>query len=186
MNKTAKIIIGVLAFALLLALASYGYKLLTDTERPQNEEAAQPAQTDTIAAPVFSVQDVDGDTVSLSDFKGKPVVVNFWASWCPPCKGEMPAFEEMYQKYSEQGVVFMMVNLTDGSRETVDTAKAFLEEEGYTFPAYFDVDYSAAYAYGISSIPVSVFVDKNGNIYNGYKGELDRKTIESNIVGILA
>lgn len=128
---------------------------------------------------------MNGNNVSLSDFKGKPVVINFWASWCPPCKAEMPDYEKMYKEYASKGVVFMMVDLTDGSRETVPIAKKFLQDNGYTFTAYFDVKGSAASAYGISSIPTSLFVDKNGNVASGYIGMIDAVKMRNSIETIL-
>ena len=149
--------------------------------------AATPAatQSNRKAAPNFTVQDMNGNNVSLSDFKGKPVVINFWASWCPPCKAEMPDYEKMYKEYAPKGVVFMMVDLTDGSRETVPIAKKFLQDSGYTFTAYFDVKSSAANAYGISSIPTSIFVDRDGNVASGFIGMIDANKMKTNIELIL-
>ena len=103
-------------------------------------------------APDFTVQDGEGNSVKLSDFFGKPIVLNFWASWCPPCKAELPDFEDACKKYDGE-VVFLMVNMTDNQMETVEVAKAFVAEQGYTFPVYFDTQYEAAYLYGLSSIP---------------------------------
>lgn len=88
-------------------------------------------------APDFPVLDADGNTVRLSDMFGKPVVINFWATWCPPCKRELPDFDRLCREYGDR-VVFMMVNLTDGRRDTVDGTKKFVSEKGYTFPVYFE------------------------------------------------
>ena len=181
MDKRAKIIIGTAAFALLLILAVIGYNLLSQKVKPQQNTAAASSQTTKKSAPDFTVQDANGNNVSLSDFKGKPVVLNFWASWCPPCKAEMPDYEKMYQQYSSQGVVFMMVNMTDGSRETTATAKQFLKDSNYTFSAYFDVKSNAANTYGISSIPDSIFIDKSGNVVNAYEGMIDAATMKKSI-----
>lgn len=185
MDKRAKIIIAIAAFALLLILAVVGYNLLSQKVKPQQNTAAASSQTSKTSAPDFTVQDINGNNVSLSDFKGKPVVLNFWASWCPPCKAEMPDYEKMYQQYSSQGVVFMMVNMTDGSRETTATAKQFLKDSKYTFSAYFDLKSNAAETYGISSIPDSIFIDKNGKIVNAYEGMIDAATMKNNIETII-
>ena len=126
--------------------------------------------------PDFTVYDKDGNEVKLSDFFGKPIVLNFWASWCGPCKSEMPDFEEAYQKYGDS-IEFMMVNLTDGSRETTETAQEFIEEQGYTFPVYFDADQEAAYTYSVYSIPTTYFVDENGNGLAQASGALDSETL---------
>ena len=112
-------------------------------------------------APDFTMLDGEGNEVKLSDFQGKPVVLNFWASWCGPCKAEMPDFEDAYQEYGDD-IHFVMVNLTDGTGETLDSAKAFLEEAGYSFPVYFDTQSLGAAAYGVSSIPRTYFIDAEG------------------------
>ena len=82
-----------------------------------------------MTAPDFTVYDLDGNPVSLSDYFGKPIVLNFWASWCGPCKMELPDFQETYDELGGD-VQFLIVNLTDGSRETVETASAYLKEQG--------------------------------------------------------
>ncbi len=133
-----------------------------------------------MSAPDFSVLNADGDTVRLSDFEGKPVVLNFWASWCPPCKSEMPDFQDVFEAYGEN-VHFVMVNLTDGTRETVAIAKAFIADKGYTFPIYFDTASEAASAYGIYSIPTTFFIDAEGNMVTYAQGALDAATLKKGI-----
>lgn len=147
------------------------------SEDGASEEKAEPEKS---KAPDFTVYDGDGNEVRLSDFAGKPVVVNFWASWCPPCRNEMPHFEQLYGQVKEE-VVFLMVNLTDGKRETAEKARGFIEESGFTFPVYFDTEQDGAYRYGISSIPVTVFVDRDGYISAGYLGGLDERTLTDEI-----
>ena len=113
------------------------------------------------SAPDFTVYDREGNPVKLSSLEGKPVVLNFWASWCGPCRGEMPDFEEVYQAMGSE-VQFVMVNLTDGNTETKESALAFLNEAGYQFPVYFDLDGEAAEAYHIRSIPTTYFINSQG------------------------
>ena len=124
--------------------------------------------------------DENGEEYQLSDFKGKPVVLNFWASWCGPCKSEMPDFEKAYQKYKDE-ISFLMVNLTDGSRETVEKASAHVKEQGYSFPVYYDTMSEAAMTYGVYSIPTSYFIDKEGNIIAHAQGAIDKENLEKGI-----
>jgi len=131
-------------------------------------------------APDFTVYDANGNAVSLSDMKGKPVVVNFWASWCPPCKAELPDFDEACLEH-EGEVVFMMVNMTDGVQETLDAAQSYLAGTSFTFPVYFDSDLSAAYAYGVSSIPMTLFINAKGELVTFARGRIDADTLEKGI-----
>ena len=137
--------------------------------------------------------DASGNAVSLSDFTGQPVVINFWATWCPPCKQELPEFEAASQELgiadddtdTDGKVRFLMVALTDGQRETKDTVDAYIEENGYTFPVYYYRDYSAVTAYGISSIPMTLFIDADGNLQQYYVGMIDGQMLQDGLAAIL-
>lgn len=135
-------------------------------------------------APDFTVYDREGNTVHLSDFRGKPVVLNFWTSWCGPCKMEMPDFEEVYREYGED-IHFVMVNLTDGAQETMKTATTFLDNSGYTFPVYYDKDTDAAYTYQVYGIPVTYFINAEGHLIAQGSSALDAETIKRGIEMIL-
>ena len=131
----------------------------------------KPHMTESIkknTAPDFTVLDKDGNTVRLSEKFGKPIVINFWATWCPPCKQELPDFDKLCKEYGDR-VVFMMVNLTDGYRDTVDGTKRFVSGKGYTFPVYFDTKDNAASAYNVSSIPQTTFIDATATATRGGK-----------------
>ena len=136
-----------------------------------------------VAAPDFTAYGDDGATVKLSGYIGKPVVLNFWASWCPPCKSEMPHFNSVYEEVKED-VIFLMVNLTDGVLETEENGRQYITENGYTFPVLYDKDQEAAYAYGIRSIPSTVFIDEDGTIAAGVVGAISEETLRLGI-GIL-
>ena len=131
-----------------------------DTDAPDTPADTTPEQNPN-QTPDFTVQDWEGNMVKLSDFFGKPIVLNFWASWCPPCKAELPDFDDACKKYDGE-VVFLMVNMTDNQIETVEVAKDFIKTYGYDFPLYFDVDYEAAMVYGIRSIPQTYFINAEG------------------------
>ncbi|MBR6740234.1 MAG: TlpA family protein disulfide reductase [Clostridia bacterium] len=128
----------------------------------------------------FTVYTLSGEAVSLSDFVGKPVVLNFWASWCSPCKGEMPEFEDAYRRYGKD-IHFLMVNMTDGRSETVESASDFVRSEGYTFPVYYDTDTDAAMQYAVSSIPMTFFIGDDGIVVAYAVGAIDGDTIQRGI-----
>ncbi|MBQ8815355.1 MAG: TlpA family protein disulfide reductase [Lachnospiraceae bacterium] len=144
------------------------------------QTSSDSAEQELTMAPDFTVYDGEGNPVNLSDFIGKPVILNFWASWCGPCKNEMPDFQEAYQEYGDD-IQFLMVNCTDGFQETVETAKKFITNQGYTFPVFFDTDSDAAYTYGASSIPMTFFIDAEGHMVAYGRGMLDRETLQIGI-----
>ena len=190
MNSKIKLIIGILVFAVIIGGAYFAYDKLsgeydnnmlatnapaiTNPFAPQTEQSTE--ETELYKAPDFTVYDSNGNAVKLSDYFGKPIVLNFWASWCPPCKMEMPDFNEMYKEKGTE-YQFLMVNLTDNSRETVETAKAFIESTGYEFPVFFDKDVDAAYKYNTYSIPVTYFIDKDGYMAAYAQGAIDKETL---------
>lgn len=190
-KKNIWLILGVLALVLILVGAGVLYKELSGKSAPENivvegaegnEDTAggeeQPEQSRS-AAPDFTVTDADGAEVRLSDFRGKPVVVNFWASWCPPCKEELPDFEAAYAEHTD--VQFLMVNLTDGAQETVETATQYIEGEGYSFPLLFDTTGDAAMKYRVYSIPTTYFIDSDGNLAANATGMLTAETLAKGI-----
>ena len=151
---------------------------------PETNDDTATEDNTPFTAPDFTVYDREGNTVRLSDFLGKPVVLNFWASWCGPCKMEMPDFEEIYKEYGED-IHFVMVNLTDGNRETMDTATTFLDNSGYTFPVYYDKDSDAAVTYQVYGIPVTYFINAEGHLIAQGTSALNAETIKRGIEMIL-
>ena len=197
MKNKKVIIIIIAAFVLLLGGATVLYNNLKDsvdsnqlaaTETEKSTESEETEDTtaedtttedeqeeDSSAAPDFTVYDIDGNEVHLSDYVGKPVILNFWASWCGPCKSEMPDFEEAYKEFGDQ-IHFLMINLTDGSQETQEGAAAFIAEQGYTFPVFYDMTYNAAGQYVSSGIPITYFIDAEGNFVAYGQGALNAET----------
>lgn len=186
---------GMVAYNYLAPKAANGGNVAVEPDKDAADSASETGDTVDTAqqgatgetpdygpAPDFTVYDADGNEVSLADFAGEPVVINFWASWCPPCKAELPDFEVAYQEVSD--VRFLMVNLTDGQRETKEIADAFIAENGYTFPVLYDIDGSGYYAYGLTSIPQTFFVDAEGNIADYRIGMIDEQTLRDGIAKI--
>ena len=188
MNKRVLLLLTVLV--VLLAAAGIAYKSLSadvemdnlstgETVSANVPEASEEAPAQELA-PDFTVYDREGNAHSLSDFRGQPVIVNFWASWCGPCKSEMPDFEEKFREYGEE-IQFLMVNLTDGHQETVESASSFVDGQGYTFPVYFDSDYSGAAAYAVNAVPATYFIDAEGVLVAYGKGAMSAEVLQKGI-----
>ena len=185
MNKQKKTIIGIIIFAAVLVVAYFAYGYLSEQYKPVVElpPATSTEESEKMPAPDFTVLNQEGEEVKLSDFLGTPVVLNFWASWCPPCKGEMPDFNEVYPTVKNE-VEFMMVDLVDGQKETQAKAEEYIAKEGFILPIYFDVvgeNQQAATTYGVSSLPSTVFIDAEGNIVTAYEGAIDKDLLLAGI-----
>ena len=150
------------------------------TEIP-GEQSTEPAETHPTEppaniAPDFIMLDMDGNEVTLASFFGKPIVLNFWASWCGPCKMEMPEIQKFYDKYGQQ-IHFLLVSVD----ESLDAAKTLISDSGYTFPVYFDTTSVGAYTYGASSIPLTFFIDAEGNLTAYYMGAMSESILQQGV-----
>lgn len=196
--KVLKMVLLVLVFVALLLGAKRLYDTLgsqvqldtlatlpAQTEPVQSAGAAEEAETAADSAPDMTVYDMDGNPYKLSDFRGKPVILNFWATWCGYCKMEMPDFDAKYQEYGDE-IHFLMINVTDGIQETVEKASQYVSEEGYTFPVYYDTDQSAAANYNLSGLPATYLLDAEGGIVAWQQGMLTAETLQKGIDMLLA
>ena len=137
-------------------------------------ETTQPEQTqpEAIPAPDFTVFDFDGNEVHFIDYVGKPIVLNFWATWCGPCRSEMPEFNKVYEDLGGE-VVFLMVN----AMEEQNVVQDYITEQGFTFPVFLDTLGSATGTYGINSYPTTFFIDAQGNLVTYAIGAIDEETL---------
>ncbi|MBQ1264400.1 MAG: TlpA family protein disulfide reductase [Oscillospiraceae bacterium] len=179
MNNKKTLIILILVFALMLVGAAVLYQRLENAVETEQLATEEPSQ-ELPQAPDFTVYDLDGNEVHLSDYFGKPIVLNFWASWCGPCQKEMPIFHEKYLELGEE-VTFLMVNMTIGSRETVETASDFIAENQYTFPVFYDTQTDAAVTYGVYSLPTTYFIDADGHAVTHVVGGIRAQTLMNGI-----
>ena len=114
------------------------------------------------SAPDFTLSLLDGGEITLSELRGQVVLVNFWTSWCPPCRKEMPAIESVYRSYKDIGLVVIGLNLT--AQDSKPDVSAFVKEMGVTFPIALDVNNAVGNLYRVTALPTSFFIDRNGVI----------------------
>lgn len=145
-----------------------------------SESEAADEQSQLLAAPDFTAYDAQGNEVRLADYAGRPVVLNFWASWCSSCKLEMPHFDEKHRELGDD-VQFLMVNVTDGTRETVESALAYIEGQGYSFPVLFDTEMSATMTYQAYTLPTTYFIDAQGHLIARATGAIDADMLQRGI-----
>jgi len=121
-----------------------------------------PAPQQGFLAPDFELQTLDGESVKLSNLRGQAVLINLWATWCPPCRAEMPAIEKVYNEYQDQGLVVLAVNMT--YQDAYSDIAPFIDEYGLTFPVLLDETSKVGTAYQLRSLPSSFFIDRDGII----------------------
>ena len=129
-------------------------------------------------APEFELVSTDGEMIRLSDFRGKPVILNFWATWCGPCRAEFPEFQQAAVDNADR---LVMIGINNTSADQADQIPGFLEEFGITFPIVLDEDGEAIKTYRILGLPTTIFVDSNGIINEVFTGPLNKAYIESKI-----
>jgi peroxiredoxin len=133
-------------------------------------------------APDFTLETLDGQTMTLSDLPGQVVLINFWATWCPPCRAEMPAIQQVHEQYSDQGFVVLAVNLQERDAQVT----AFIDQMELTFPVLMDRDGDVANRYLVRSIPTTFFVDRSGVIQDVVVGgPMPHAFIESKVTALL-
>jgi peroxiredoxin len=138
----------------------------------------EPAPVAGHPAPDFELVSTDGETIRLSDFRGTPVILNFWATWCGPCRAEFPDFQQAAVDNADRLVI---IGINNSSADQVDLVPGFLEEFGITFPIVLDEDGSTAKTYRILGLPTTIFIDSSGTVDEVFTGPLNKAYIESKI-----
>lgn len=134
----------------------------------------------------FNLYDQYGKEHKLSEYRGKTVFLNFWATWCPPCRGEMPHIEDLYKEYNknqDEVVILGVASPNLGNEGSEEDIKAFLNQNKYNFPVVMDKDGALAYQYGISAFPTTFIIDKDGYVTQYVPGAMDKETMKSLIEG---
>lgn len=145
-------------------------------------EPAGPAQESPRLPVDFTVKDLAGKPVSLSDFRGQVVLVNFWATWCSPCKEEMPILDAYYRQHRPQGFLLLGINVSDRPEE----AAAFVKQQGYSYPILFDSPGNVLVDLGIQGLPASLLIDQEGGLVTRWLGPLTFEMLDSEVIPLLA
>ena len=197
MNKKLSAIAGlmVLAGVIIVAVAAYSW-LADQAESPdilaihEHENDPPPeeypdSQTEEYTedtnpqAPDFIFYDIDGNEMRLSDFFGKPIVLNFWTTWCPSCVREMPYFQQLYEEHGDE-IHILKINLLDGIRETRERVDRFIADNDYNFPIYFDGG-DGGRVFGVRFIPMTFFIDARGNALAHTQGAVDGEILRQGL-----
>ena len=150
------------AFSILVLVIGAGWMVFLPPQPGSATGGRIPAPGEGFLAPDFTLQDAQGGTVRLSDLRGRPVLLNLWASWCPPCQAEMPAMQKTFERYAEEGFTILAVNTT--YQDDLTAAMSFVAQHGLTFPILLDLDGSVSQMYRVRSMPTSFFIDREGVI----------------------
>ena len=164
---------GVIAALLLLTLSMAACTASETTQRQGVEEGIQ--------ARDFTLETLDGGRVSLSDYHGSVVLINFWATWCPPCRAEIPDFEQVYREYKVQGFAILGVN----EQEAGETVRPFVDQLGVSYPVLLDASGKVANEYRALGLPMSILVGRDGVIHTRHIGFLSADTLKERLEKLL-
>ncbi len=152
-----------------------GEEITTRHDRPPQPQRGFPA-------PDLSLETLEGETIALSDLRGQVVIINFWATWCPPCRAEMPALQKVYEQYRDQGLTILAVNQQESNQRVAD----FTGQFGLTFPILMDRDGRVFARYRVTALPTTFFVDREGIIREvTIGGPMSEPFIESQVTALL-
>ena len=154
-----------LCLAVLMVMAMGGFAVAEETD-------------ERVLVPNFSLRTKDNETIHLSDYRGQVVVLNFWASWCPPCKAEMPEFQELHDDFEESGeAVLLLLNQIDGRQETVEKGTKYLADNKLTMTNLLDHGTVGRQIFGIPGLPTTVVIDAEGYLSSYVVGQTTAATV---------
>ena len=169
-----------LSLGLILIVVS-GYSILQEIPSAQSDLSVVPAQVN-YPSPDLTLTDIQGVTHSLSDFRGQVVLVNLWATWCPPCKAEMPTLQSYHNKYSDKGFTVIAINDGDPTADVIQ----FVKDYSLTFPIWLDPTYIATEdAFKTLNLPSSFVIDRDGTVRLSWVGEINSKMLEKYVTPII-
>ena len=172
----------VVVLAILVATIAVSFLLqIRDSLLDRLPGLPEAAPTQGAIAPDFTLETLDGDTVSLSDYRGQPVVLNFWATWCTPCREEMPLLQETYEAHQDAGLVILGVNV----REDPEAVARFLQEVGVDFPSVLDPNLAVVERYRVTSLPMTFFIDREGQLRTLVVGGMSKTILDERLATIL-
>lgn len=164
----------------LLATGAMFIMLLNQRDASAQDFSAVPAKVD-FPAPELNLFDLSGMPVSISDYRGSVVLVNLWATWCPPCREEMPALQAFYEKYKDRGFILIAVD----QEETLEVVQPFVDEFGLTFPVWLDENYDAQKKFKTMNLPSSYVVDRDGTVRLMWIGGISKRNLEKFVPDII-
>ncbi len=174
----------ILPFVLLIGLVSWGiYDYVRSSDEGMKEQTEQQEEVGINQgniAPNFTLETLEGGKTKLTDYRGKNIIVNFWATWCPPCRAEMPDMQSFYDKHHDEDFVILAVNLTS-TESNRSNIQPFLEELGVTFPVLLDEENEVAEEYKVVGYPTSYFIDKAGTIRYKVVGPMNREFMQKQV-----
>ncbi len=177
---TARLFAAVMIGTGLMAIGIMLLLILRNQSASTRDFSAVPVKVD-YAAPELNLTDLAGKDVSLKDYLGSVVLVNLWATWCPPCKEEMPTLEAFYEKYKDDGFVLVAIN----QEEPLAVVDLFVQQYGLTFPVWLDLDYLAQREFNTMSLPSSYVIDRKGRVRLMWIGGISKKNLEKYVPAVI-
>lgn len=175
-RRSGNLPLAVVVLAILMLLAVQACTPSAPSTTEEGQEATVGLNVGNLA-PDFTLDDLEGGKVRLSDLRGSAVFINFWATWCPPCRAEMPEIEAIHQKYKDKGVVVIGVDIM----EPESTVRRFIQEGGYTWTFAMDTSGEVSAQYNITAIPTSYFIDREGIIRAVNIGAMTKRAMEDKL-----